>query len=271
MSLLLRNITVRVRDREIVRGVSLEIQAGEIHALLGPNGSGKSSLAYALFGHPEYAVSSGSFTLDGIDLLSLNSEERARAGMFLSFQEPPEVGGVAVQTFLRSIGTLSHTEDAARTLGLDRAFFSRFLNEGFSGGEKKKSEVLQFLARGPKFAIFDEVDSGLDAGALPAVAEIILAAARKGTGIFLITHSPKFLSLVVPRAVYHMSRGSFFRVGGEEVISEFEKKGYEAFTPLDPESFGLHAEGEGTVFPKSNKNSVLQDGDLTGFNEIFQA
>lgn len=231
-SLVIKNLSVEVGGREVVKNVSFRISPGEIHALVGPNGSGKSSLAYALFGHPEYTVSSGSFTLGGTDLLSLNAEERARAGMFLSFQEPPEIGGVSVQTFLRSIGAAPRADEAARALGLDRAFFSRFLNEGFSGGEKKKSEILQFLSRDPKFAVFDEIDTGLDADSLPAVASIIRAAARKGMGIFLITHSSKFLSLAVPRVIYHMSLGSFFRVGGKEIIPEFEKKGYGAFDKI---------------------------------------
>lgn len=231
----IRGVAVKVDEKEVVKDISLAIRAGEIHALMGPNGSGKSSLAYAIAGHPEYRVTSGSVTLGDTDLLTLKPEERAHAGIFLSFQEPPEVGGVSMRTFLRTIAqSQTHADKNADqrgmetllSLGLQETFLQRFLNEGFSGGEKKKSELLQFLARKPKVAIFDEIDSGLDLDSLAATAQILNDAAAAGTGILVISHTPRLLERLSPTKVHVLVGGKMIISGGSEVLGALESKGY---------------------------------------------
>src|SRR3989338_8867505 len=226
-SLSVKNLTVTVEDKEVVKDVNLEIRPGEIHALMGPNGSGKSSLAYAIAGHPEYKVTNGKISLGDIDLLTLAPEERAKAGLFLSFQEPPEVGGVSMRVFLNVIKTGIGSLEMA--LGISDSFLDRFLNDGFSGGEKKKSEILQFLARKPKFAIFDEIDSGLDLDSLQVVADIIQSAAVGGTGVLLISHAPRMFSRIVPHRIHVLINGIIAASGGAEIISSLEKSGYDVF------------------------------------------
>ena len=229
--LVIKNFSVEVGGREVVRNVSLRIMPGEIHALVGPNGSGKSSLAYAIMGHPEYRVTHGSVYLGAINLLALQPEERARAGIFLSFQEPPEIGGVTVQSFLRAVGdAASDYKSVLSGFRIDESFLSRFLNEGFSGGEKKKSEILQLFARRPKFAILDEIDTGLDIDSLSAIPEILRGLTRSGTGILVITHSTKFLGALSPDLVFLFSNGAIVETGGGEIISRLEKSGYEKIT-----------------------------------------
>lgn len=234
-SLSIKNLTVAVGATEVVRGFSLTIQPGEIHALMGPNGSGKSSLASAIMGHPEYRVVGGSLRLCDEDLLSLPIEERARRGFFLSFQEPPEVGGVGLGLFLKTIavkvgGVTSDSEIPIRDLGLDDKFLTRFLNDGFSGGEKKKSELLQFLSRRPKFAIFDEIDSGIDIDSLRVVADTIKNAATAGTGVLLISHSPRLFSQIIPHRVHVLVEGGVAASGGPEIIASLEASGYGIFS-----------------------------------------
>ncbi len=230
-SLVIKNFSVEAAGREVVRNVSLRILPGEIHALVGPNGSGKSSLAYALFGHPEYRVLRGSARLGAIDLLALLPEERARAGMFLSFQEPPEIGGITVKSFLHEVKDASGDyKTVLSEFRIDESFLARFLNEGFSGGEKKKSEILQLFARRPKFAILDEIDTGLDIDSLSAIPEILRGLARAGTGILAITHSTKFLDSLSPDVVSLFSNGAIVETGGEEIISRLEKNRYEKST-----------------------------------------
>lgn len=232
-SLTVQHLSVGVGDRVVLRDISIEVGPGEVHALLGQNGSGKSSLAYALFGHPDYKVLSGTVHLGEEDILSLPPEERARRGLFLSFQEPPEIGGVSLNVFLTSIGKgIDNLREAAKDLRLEESFLSRFLHEGFSGGEKKKSEVLQFLSRDPLFAVFDEIDTGLDVDSVATIASILRKKVSEGTGILLITHSPKFLSLMLPDRIYTLSEGVSSYIGGAEKIPLFEKEGHQAFLTL---------------------------------------
>ncbi len=237
--LAVENLCIEAAGRAVVADASIAIAPGAVHALVGPNGSGKSSFALALAGHPEYRVTGGSAKLGGVDLLALDPEARAEAGLFVSFQEPPEVGGVGMSVFLKTIeansrlpviGNKQQTDYAAiaRTLGLDESFLRRFLNEGFSGGEKKKSELLQFFARRPAVAIFDEIDSGLDIDALRAVAALIRDAASSGAGILCISHTPETLRRLEPERVWVMQGGCITASGGAQVLAAIGENGYAA-------------------------------------------
>lgn len=234
-ALTVENLTVRVEAREVVKNFSLIVRPGEIHALMGPNGSGKSSLAAAILGHPSYTVTEGTMRLGEVDLTALPTEARARHGLFLSFQEPPEVGGVSMRVFLNAIRPeQARSESGEATavltrLGLQDSFLSRFLNEGFSGGEKKKSELLQFLARNPKVAIFDEIDSGLDVDALETVSRILAKAAENGRGLLLISHTPRLFARVKPQRVHILMQGRTAASGGPELLTALEEKGYAVF------------------------------------------
>lgn len=234
LMLKIADLNIKAGNKEVVRDFSLEIRAGEIHALMGPNGSGKSSLAFALAGHPDYEVVGGSIEFNGKNILGLASEERARHGLFLSFQEPPEVGGVSLNIFLKTIAAKENNPEAVLTqalprLGLADSFLARFLNEGFSGGEKRKSEILQFLARQPKIAVFDEIDSGLDVDSLRGVAEILKKSAGDGTGILVISHTQRLLEKIQPDKIHILIEGRKICSGGMETISELEKHGYRHF------------------------------------------
>ncbi|HLC99973.1 MAG TPA: Fe-S cluster assembly ATPase SufC [Patescibacteria group bacterium] len=234
-ALSINNIFVVVGGKEVLKNFSLTIRPGEIHALMGPNGSGKSSLACAVMGYSEYHVTNGSVSLCGENLLSLAVEERAKRGLFLSFQEPPEVGGIGLGSFLKIIaGQHDETDhDAVRkSLGIDQKFLLRFLNEGFSGGEKKKSEILQFLSRRPRFAIFDEIDSGLDLDSLRTTADIIQNAADGGMGVLLISHSPRLFLQIIPHRVHVLVEGRVAATGGPEIIQSLENSGYGVFSRI---------------------------------------
>lgn len=236
----IQNFRVLVDGREIIKDVSLEIGKGEIHALMGPNGSGKSTLAYALMGHPGYKVEGGSLKFEGRDLLKLKPEKRAQLGLFLGFQYPLEVAGVSVFNFLKtaseSLGKkippkelLSVIKGKLSNLKLGTDFISRSLNEGFSGGEKKRSEVLQALVLKPKIAIFDEPDSGLDIDGVRKIAEAIQDLARDGTGVLLITHYQRILNYVPPHFVHVMVGGRIVESGGPELAQKLEERGYEIY------------------------------------------
>jgi len=229
--------------REILRGVDLTIGDGETHAIMGPNGSGKSTLAYALAGHPKYTVTSGSVTLDGEDVLSMSIDARARAGLFLAMQYPVEVPGVSVSNFLRTAVTAVRGEapklrhfmkdmrGAMGNLAIDTAFAERSLNEGFSGGEKKRHEILQLEMLDPKIAILDETDSGLDVDALKVVSEgINRFRAKPGRGVLLITHYNRILQYVQPDYVHVFVAGRIVEEGGAELAKVLENEGYEKFT-----------------------------------------
>jgi Fe-S cluster assembly ATP-binding protein len=230
-------------SKEILRGVNLIVRAGETHALMGPNGSGKSTLAYAVAGHPKYTVTSGSVTLDGEDVLSMSVDERSRAGLFLAMQYPVEVPGVSVSNFLRSALTAVRGEapklrdfakemrGAMTELQIDPAFAQRNLNEGFSGGEKKRHEILQLEMLKPKFAVLDETDSGLDIDALKVVSEGVNRFREGGeTGVLLITHYTRILRYVKPDFVHVFSAGRVVEEGGSELADLLESEGYEKFT-----------------------------------------
>jgi Fe-S cluster assembly ATP-binding protein len=229
-------------SREILRGVDLTISAGETHAIMGPNGSGKSTLAYAIAGHPKYLVTQGSVTLDGEDVLKMSVDARARAGLFLAMQYPVEVPGVSVSNFLRTAVTAVRGEaPKLRTfvkelrssmdgLSIDPAFAERNLNEGFSGGEKKRHEILQMQLLNPKIAILDETDSGLDIDALKIVSAGINAfRAQPGHGVLLITHYTRILDYVKPDFVHVFVGGRIVKEGGAELAEELEAEGYEKF------------------------------------------
>lgn len=238
-SLEIQDLHVSAHGTEIVKGVSLTVRPGEIHALMGPNGSGKSTLASALMGHPTFTVTSGSVLLDGTDITTLTPDKRAQAGLFLSMQYPPSVAGVPISHFLRTARkavtgeALSvpafHAllkENMAR-LSIDPSFTTRSVNEGFSGGEKKRMEVLQLLMLEPKYAVLDETDSGLDVDALKIVAQgIARVREEKKTGILLITHYPRILQALTPDVVHVLAAGKIVRSGGPEVAKEIEEKGY---------------------------------------------
>jgi Fe-S cluster assembly ATP-binding protein len=229
-------------SREVLRGVDLIISAGQTHAIMGPNGSGKTSLAYAIAGHPKYAVTQGSITLDGQDVLTMSVDARARAGLFLAMQYPVEVPGVSVSNFLRTAITAVRGEapkirtfgtqlrEAMEQLQMDPEFAQRNLNEGFSGGEKKRHEILQLELLNPKIAILDETDSGLDIDALRVVSEgINRFRADAAHGVLLITHYTRILRYVQPDFVHVFVAGRIVEEGGSELAEELEASGYERF------------------------------------------
>jgi Fe-S cluster assembly ATP-binding protein len=234
---------------EILRGVTLTVRSGETHAIMGPNGSGKSTLAYSVAGHPKYTVTSGSVTLDGEDVLAMKVDERARAGMFLAMQYPVEVPGVSVSNFLRTAKTAIDGESpklrtwvkdmkgAMGNLRMDPAFAERNVNEGFSGGEKKRHEILQMELLRPRIAILDETDSGLDVDALRVVAEgVNRAKEATGAGVVLITHYTRILRYITPDFVHVFVDGRIAEEGGPELADRLEAEGYDRFLPETAEA-----------------------------------
>jgi Fe-S cluster assembly ATP-binding protein len=245
----LKNLHVSVADTSVLKGVNLEVKPGEIHAIMGPNGSGKSTLAYSLAGHPGYEVSQGEVTLDGQPILDLSPDERSQAGLFLAFQYPVEVPGVRVQNFLRLahqarfadqpdklfgkvLDFRKHLEALAATLGVKKEFLSRGLNEGFSGGEKKRLEILQMATIEPKYAILDETDSGLDIDAIKAVAQGVRHVVDTyHTGVIVITHYQRILEYLRPDFVHVLVDGVIAESGGSDVITKIEQHGYQPYSP----------------------------------------
>ncbi|NCZ81420.1 MAG: Fe-S cluster assembly ATPase SufC, partial [Actinobacteria bacterium] len=226
-------------DKEILRGVDLTIRSGETHAIMGPNGSGKSTLAYSIAGHPKYLITGGSVTLDGADVLEMTVDERAKAGLFLAMQYPVEVPGVSVSNFLRTAVTairgeapkvrtwIGEVKEAMASLNIDTAFSERNVNEGFSGGEKKRHEILQMELLKPKIAILDETDSGLDVDALRIVSEgVNRVKANSELGVMLITHYTRILRYIKPDFVHVFANGKIVEEGGPELADKLEEKGY---------------------------------------------
>jgi Fe-S cluster assembly ATP-binding protein len=242
----IRGLKVSVDTKEgakpILRGVDLTIKSGQTHAIMGPNGSGKSTLAYSLAGHPKYKVTDGTVTLDGQDVLAMKVDERARAGLFLAMQYPVEVPGVSVSNFLRTAKTaingeapklrtwIKEVKEAMANLKMDPVFAERNVNEGFSGGEKKRHEILQMELLAPKFAILDETDSGLDIDALRVVSEgVNRAKAATGAGVLLITHYTRILRYIDADFVHVFVNGQIVEEGGPELADNLEAEGYDRF------------------------------------------
>src|SRR5213595_2783032 len=235
------NLRVSIAEQEIIRGLSLSVPKGEVHAIMGPNGSGKSTLAKVLAGHPDYKIISGTIEMDGENVLELEPDERARRGLFMAFQYPSEIPGVSIANFLRAAvqarlpegEELEATEYYARLyekmdlLEMDRSFTSRSVNEGFSGGEKKRNEILQMAMLEPKYAVLDETDSGLDIDALKVVAHGVSSLRGPNCGVLLITHYQRLLNYIVPDFVHVMVQGRIVRNGGKELALELEEKGYD--------------------------------------------
>lgn len=228
--------------KKILNGVNLTINSGETHAIMGPNGSGKSTLAYAISGHPRYEVTEGEVLLDGVNLLDLDVDERARAGLFLAMQYPTEVPGVSMANFLRSAATATRGEapklrewvkearEAMKELDIDPSFSERSVNEGFSGGEKKRHEILQLDLLKPRFAVLDETDSGLDVDALRIVSEgINNYQERENGGVLMITHYQRILNYVKPDHVHVFAGGRIVTSGGPELAEQLENEGYDKF------------------------------------------
>jgi Fe-S cluster assembly ATP-binding protein len=242
MILEIKDLHASVEGKEILKGVNLTVGQGETHALMGPNGSGKSTLAYTLLGHPKYNVTSGQVLLDGQDILGLSTDKRVRRGLFLAFQYPVSVQGVSMFSFLRAAYNASNTKnpkepptifefkeavaEKLKMLSMDDSFLNRYLNEGFSGGEKKRAEILQMALMKPKFAVLDETDSGLDIDALRIVAEGINKVSGPETGVLLITHYQRILKYVKPQFVHVMYQGRIIQSGGEDLSRLLEEKGY---------------------------------------------
>ncbi len=238
----IKNLHASVEDNEILKGLDLVVKPGEVHAIMGPNGSGKSTLSYVLAGKEDYEVTEGSAMLDGEDLFALEADERAAKGLFLAFQYPLEIPGVATMTFLKSAlnaqrrardeGELTTPEfmrlvkENADALGISMDMLKRPLNVGFSGGEKKRNEILQMALLEPKYCILDETDSGLDIDALKIVSDGVNALRAKDRGFVVITHYQRLLDHIVPDVVHVMSSGRIVRTGGPELAHELEAKGY---------------------------------------------
>ncbi|HJA05353.1 MAG TPA: Fe-S cluster assembly ATPase SufC [Candidatus Microbacterium stercoravium] len=246
----IRDLFVTVETDEgttpILNGVNLTIRSGETHAIMGPNGSGKSTLASTIAGHPKYEVTGGTITLDGEDVLAMSVDERARAGLFLAMQYPVEIPGVTVTNFLRTAKTAIDGEAPAvrtwvkdvgegmKNLRMDPKFAQRNVNEGFSGGEKKRHEILQLELLKPQLAILDETDSGLDVDALKVVSEgVNRAKENTGLGVLLITHYTRILRYITPDFVHVMVAGQIAEEGGPELAERLENEGYEAYLPSD--------------------------------------
>jgi len=233
------NVHVEVEGKQVVSGVSLTINAGEIHAIMGPNGSGKSSLSNALMGHPSYKITSGEVRLAGQNILDMSADQRSRAGLFLAFQYPLAIPGVTVANFMRSALNAHRGKDADMTdfrkifkaemasLEVEDQFATRYVNEGFSGGEKKRLEILQLSMLGPKIAILDETDSGLDIDALKVVSHGINRYHTDANGILLVTHYQRLLDYVKPDFVHVMMAGQFVKSGGADLALKLEELGYD--------------------------------------------
>jgi Fe-S cluster assembly ATP-binding protein len=242
MSLLeIKNLHVSIGDKEIVKGLSLTIKGGEVHAIMGPNGTGKSTLSKAIAGHPDYTITSGEVLLDGVSILEKEADERARAGIFLAFQYPSEIPGVSIANFLRAAlqARLADGEEIDASgyykrlyakmdlLKIDRKFTSRAVNDGFSGGEKKRCEILQMAMLEPKVALMDETDSGLDIDALRIVADGVNTMRGPNLGVLLITHYQRLLDYIVPDYVHVMYDGRIVKSGDKNLAHELEAKGYD--------------------------------------------
>jgi Fe-S cluster assembly ATP-binding protein len=244
--LIIKNLQVNVEteagSKEILKGVDLTIRSGETHAIMGPNGSGKSTLAYSIAGHPKYTITGGSVTLDGADVLEMSVDERAKAGLFLAMQYPVEVPGVSVSNFLRTAVTairgeapkirtwVGEVKEAMAALNMDTAFSERNVNEGFSGGEKKRHEILQMELLKPKIAILDETDSGLDVDALRIVSEgVNRVKSNSDLGVMLITHYTRILRYIKPDFVHVFANGKIVEEGGPELADKLEEQGYAAY------------------------------------------
>lgn len=239
--LTITDLKANVEGKEIVKGLSLEIKGGEVHAIMGPNGTGKSTLSSALMGHPKYEVTDGSVTLNGEDVLEMGVDERARAGLFLAMQYPSEITGVTNADFLRSamnarrgegneislIKFIRQMEAKMKELDMNPEFAHRYLNEGFSGGEKKRNEILQMMMIEPKFVILDEIDSGLDIDALKIVAAGVNAMRSAERGFLVITHYQRLLNYVNPDFVHVMMQGRIVKSGGPELAERLEAEGYD--------------------------------------------
>lgn len=237
----INNLKVSVEGKQILSGINLEIKGGEVHAIMGPNGTGKSTLAAALMGHPKYEVTEGQVLLDGQDLLEMEVDERSRAGLFLAMQYPSEISGVTNADFLRrSINVrrgegneislmkfIRELDKKMELLEIDQSFSTRYLNEGFSGGEKKRNEILQMMMLKPRIAILDEVDSGLDIDALKVVSEGVNQMLGPELGVLLITHYQRLLNYIKPQYVHVIMQGRIVKSGGPELAERLEAEGYD--------------------------------------------
>ena len=237
-----RNLQVKAEDKDILRGITLKVNAGEVHAIMGPNGSGKSTLARALSGHPEYEVTGGEVLFEGRDLLEMDPDERAREGIFMAFQYPVEIAGVNNAYFLKAALNAKRKHHAqpeldavefmqlirqkAQALDIDQSMLSRSVNEGFSGGEKKRNEIFQMALLEPKLAILDETDSGLDIDALKVVANGVNAMRSPQFAAIVVTHYQRLLDYIIPDFVHVLSGGRIVKSGGKELALELESKGY---------------------------------------------
>ena len=240
MRLKIEDLNVRVDGKIILENINMEVNGSEVVALMGPNGSGKTTLANVLMGNNSYELKSGKITLDDTDITNLSTDKRARLGLFLSFQHPPEISGVTISSFLRSIVNLNREKKLSviefrkilkenmEFLGIDPEFSQRYLNEGFSGGEKKKMEILQLILLKPKIAVLDEADSGTDIDALKVIAKGINKAKENGAGILIITHYQRILNYVHPDKVKVLINGKIKKEGGKDVVEQLEKDGYQA-------------------------------------------
>ncbi|WP_304608790.1 Fe-S cluster assembly ATPase SufC [Planomicrobium sp. CPCC 101079] len=257
-TLVIQDLHVEIEGKEILKGVNLTIKTGEIHAIMGPNGTGKSTLASAIMGHPKYTVTSGSITLDGEDVLEMEVDERARAGLFLGMQYPSEISGVTNADFMRSamnarreegdeislMKFIRELDKKMEVLDMDEEMAQRYLNEGFSGGEKKRNEILQMMMIKPSFAILDEIDSGLDIDALKVVAEGVNQMRGEEFGCLIITHYQRLLNYITPDYVHVMMQGRVVKSGGEELSHKLEAEGYDwikAELGIEDETVGTEA------------------------------
>lgn len=236
--LTIKNLKTTIDDKEILKGVNLTVKAGEVHIIMGPNGAGKSTLAYTLMGHPGYEVTEGTAQLEGEDLLEMKVDERAKNGLFLSFQYPEVIPGITVENFLRTaknavsdrkqsvLAFKKVIKEKMAELGMDDQYADRYLNEGFSGGEKKKNEILQMKVLEPKVAILDETDSGLDVDAIRIVAAGVKQFASKDNGIIIITHYNKLLDYISPDYVHILKDGRIVQTGGVELAKAIDQDGF---------------------------------------------
>ncbi|WP_339254526.1 Fe-S cluster assembly ATPase SufC [Sporosarcina sp. FSL W8-0480] len=237
----IKDLHVEIEGKEILKGVNLTINTGEIHAIMGPNGTGKSTLASAIMGHPKYEVTSGTVLLDGEDVLEMEVDERAKAGLFLAMQYPSEITGVTNADFMRSavnarreegdeislMKFIRELDSKMDVLEMDQDMATRYLNEGFSGGEKKRNEILQLMMLKPKFAVLDEIDSGLDIDALKVVSKGINEMRGEGFGCMIITHYQRLLDYITPDFVHVMMQGRVVKSGGAELAKQLEESGYD--------------------------------------------